>query len=70
MMCMNWVRRKFQKLTFYDFGLVKTYCFLVGMIAGSYVAVFVQKYVWIFWVAVFTLIAKVCMDIFHKKKRR
>jgi len=41
----RWVSYRLKKINLYDFGLVKLYCFLAGMVAGAYSAIFVKTYV-------------------------
>ena len=64
----RWAAYRLKKLNIWDYGLVKTYCFLAGMIAGAYAWQFVQKFVWIFVVAALSIMLKLWLKVFAKKR--
>ena len=45
---MKWAEGKVKKLTVFDFGIVKLYCALIGIVIGAYIANFVKAAVWYF----------------------
>jgi len=44
----SWMDQKCRKLNVWDIGVLKTYCLLIGMILGAYLATFVKDYIAIF----------------------
>ena len=45
---LDWVERKIKAQNFWDIGILKIFCTIVGMILGAYVSSFVIQYVWWF----------------------
>lgn len=45
---MDWGKRKIQKMTVWDMGLVKLACILLGLIIGAYASTFVKEYIGLF----------------------
>ncbi len=45
---MKWANKAVKKMNIWDVGMLKTYVFLVGMVIGALIPVFVMQYVWYF----------------------
>ena len=66
MSLISWAESKTRKLSIWDFGFVKLYCFLMGAIVGSYLVGFVRDNVVAIAAVIVVLIAYLMYRVFSK----
>ena len=62
----KWMESKTKNFGIWDFSVLKTYCLLIGMVIGAYVAGFVQQYLWWFIGVIVILMIKLLTKLFKK----
>ncbi len=62
----KWMDKQTKNFTIWDFSVLKTYAFLIGMVLGAYVAGFVQQYVWYFVAVIIILMIRLLYLMFKK----
>ena len=43
----SWSEEKIKRLSIWDFGALKAYLLLIGIVIGAYISSFVKQYVWV-----------------------
>ena len=62
----GWYNKKVKTLNMWDIGAIKTYCLLLGIVIGAYIADFVKQYLWVFLVVIVLLIIPLMLKVFKK----
>lgn len=63
---MKWAEKKMKNLNVWDISILKTYCLLIGMVIGAYVAGFVKQYLWYFLIVIVILMIRLLTKFFKK----
>jgi hypothetical protein len=62
----KWMEKRVKRYSIWDFSALKTYCLLIGMVVGAYVAGFVKQYLWTFIAVILVLMARLLYVLFKK----
>ncbi|MCK4271463.1 hypothetical protein KAX22_02360 [bacterium] len=54
--------------SFGDIAILKTYCAVLGIIVGAYIASFVKSYLWLFILVAVVLLIRLVYFVFFKKQ--
>ena len=60
----SWSEEKIKKLNIWDFGVLKIYLVLVGIVIGAYFSSFVKQYVLVFIVIIVILLIWLLYKVF------
>ena len=63
----NWIDKRKQTLTMWDISILKTYCMLIGMVLGAYLAIHVKAYLGSFILVIVACAIWLVYKMFFKK---
>jgi len=61
---MSFWEEKIKRLSIWDFGVLKTYLILIGVVIGAYISSFVKQYVWVIIAIIVILLIWLMYKIF------
>ena len=63
---MKWAKKGVKNFKIWDFSVLKTYTFLIGMIVGAYFSDFTKNYLWL-WIVIIAVCFVRLMYLMFKK---